>query len=173
MTWKLNMGCGDKPLADHVNADSIHLPGVTLVCDFSRKPWPFKDNSFLQIQAINVLEHLPNTLSSMEEIWRVCKDGATIHIRVPHFKSHNAFKDPTHKSYFTEDSFEYFSRGKISWYSHARFDILKVTKVYQYHVDKYIRRPFPRLLRFVEKFFHNTIEAIEFDLRAVKQPKHT
>jgi len=162
------MGCGKKIFPDYINADCIHIPKMSVYCDFSFKNFPFKDNSFSNIIALNILEHLPDTVKVMEEIWRISKPGAEVFIKVPHYKSSNAFKDPTHKSYFTEDSFEYFDKGKISWYSKAQFKVVKVNKIYQYHIDRYVRRIFPRLLRFVEKFFDNTIESIEFKLVAVK-----
>ena len=165
---KLNMGCGKDVLTGWVNADRVALPGVNILCDFSSTPFPFKNDRFSEIRAVNLLEHLPDTVKTMEEIWRVCKTGARIHIRVPHYKSSNAYKDPTHRSFFTEDSFEYFDKGSISWYSSARFKVKSVRKVYQYHVDRYIKRPFPRLLPFVERHFDNTVESIEFELEAIK-----
>ena len=167
MEWKLNMGCGTDILAGYVNADSIELLGVSVLSDFSKR-FPFKDDSFSVVNAVNVIEHLPDTVRVMEEIWRVSGAGAKIHIKVPHYKSSNAFKDPTHRSFFTEDSFEYFDSGKISWYSKAKFKVAKVRKIYQYHIDKYVRRQLPRLLPFVERFFDNTVESIEFDLVVVK-----
>lgn len=167
MDWKLNMGCGRDIIDGYVNADSVGLPGVSLISDFSR-PFPFRDNSFSAVNAVNVIEHLPDTVRVMEEIWRVSKAGAKIHIKVPHYKSSNAFKDPTHRSFFTEDSFEYFDSGEISWYSKARFKVSSVKKIYQYHIERYVRRPLPRLLPFVERFFDNTVESLEFDLVVVK-----
>ena len=167
MDWKLNMGCGTDIIAGYVNADNVELPGVSVLSDFSDR-FPFKDGSFSVVNAVNVIEHLPDTVRVMEEIWRVSKAGAKLHIKVPHYKSSNAFKDPTHKSFFTEDSFEYFDSGKISWYSKAKFKVANVRKIYQYHIEKYIRRPLPWLLPFVERFFDNTVESIEFDLVAVK-----
>ncbi len=162
------MGCGKNMLPDHVNADLVALPGITVTCDFAHTPFPFKNGAFSEVIALDILEHLPDTVAVMEEIWRVCKDGAKVRIKVPHYKSSNAYKDPTHRSYFTEDTFEYFDKGAISWYSNARFKVKNVKKTYQYHIDRYIRRPFPRLLPFVERHFDNTVESIEFELVAVK-----
>jgi SAM-dependent methyltransferase len=161
------MGCGRDILDCYVNADSIGLPGVALVADFSR-PFPFKDNSFSMVNAVNVIEHLPDTVKVMEEIWRVSKAGARVHIKVPHYKSSNAFKDPTHRSFFTEDSFEYFDTGRISRYSKAKFRVAEVKKTQQYDIDRFVRRPLPPLLPFVERFQDSTIEGLEFDLVAAK-----
>ena len=44
----------------------------------------------------------------MEEVNRICSKGATVKIIVPYFRSVWAFIDPTHKNFFTVDSFSYF-----------------------------------------------------------------
>ena len=62
---KLNVGCGKDIRPDFVNLDVAPLPGVDVVHDLTRKPWPFEDKRFDHIELINVLEHLP-TLDAVE-----------------------------------------------------------------------------------------------------------
>jgi hypothetical protein len=58
----------------------------------------------------------------MEEIHRVCKPGARVHITVPHFSSANAFTDPTHRHQFSFSTFDYFGEAHgLAFYSKARF----------------------------------------------------
>src|SRR5216683_1108030 len=56
---KLQLGCGHNLRVGWVNHDVIALPGVDVVHDLRQCPWPFPDQSFEQVYADNVLEHLP------------------------------------------------------------------------------------------------------------------
>lgn len=165
---RLNLGCGRDIRAGYVNVDRIRLPGVELIVDFSRFPWPFKDNAIEEVVAIHLLEHLPDTIRVMEELHRITRDRATVTIEVPHYKHSNAYKDPTHVRFFTEGSFDYFGADERSYYTHARFRVANVQKVYEYHVDRYIRRPFPRILPWVERYLDNTVEKLVFTLVSEK-----
>ena len=44
---------------------------------------PFADNTFSDVWMNHVFEHLNDPVRSMDEIWRVCQDGATVEIRGP------------------------------------------------------------------------------------------
>ena len=167
-SWRLNVGSGLNPKAGYVNADRVRLPRMDIICDFSRRPFPFRNNAFDTIHMAHVLEHLPDTIGTMEEIYRIAKPLATVIVEVPHYKHSDAFQDPTHVRFFTEHTFDYFGKDPKSYYSKARFDIVKVEKVYNWHIAKYIGRPLPRLLPWIEQFFDNTVKSLTFTLRAVK-----
>lgn len=162
--WRLNLGSGRDVRPGYVNVDRVRLSGVDLICDFRRFPWPFRDDSIDEVLAIHVVEHLPDTIRVMEEIYRITRSGASVTIEVPHYKHSNAYKDPTHVRFFTEESFDYFGKEQRSYYTHARFHVAGVEKVHEYHVDRYVRRLFPRLLPWVERYFDNTVEKIVFRL---------
>ena len=161
---KLNMGCGRDLRPGYLNADDKALAGIDVLCDFSRFPWPFKDDAFEEVLAVHVLEHLPDTVRVMEEIHRVTTPGARSTIEVPHYKHSNAYKDPTHVRFFTEETFDYFGKDPRSYYSKARFDVTSVEKVHEYHIDKYVKRRFPRILPWVERYLDNTVEKLIFTL---------
>ncbi|TLZ70163.1 MAG: class I SAM-dependent methyltransferase [Methanobacteriota archaeon] len=165
---KLNMGSGPRSKVGFVNADLHAMAGVDLLCNFSRFPWPFKDSVFDEVHATDVIEHLPDTVRVMEEIHRVTRPGARIVIKVPHYKHANAFKDPTHVRFFTEGSFDYFGKNEYSYYTKARFNILSVEKIHEYHIGKYVKRLFPRLLPWVERYLDQTVESLVFTLQTVK-----
>ena len=109
---KINLGGGNERIPGFTNVDILPLPNVDIVCDLNGK-LPLADNSIEEIYASHILEHLPNTVKIVEELYRICQPGATIKIKSPYFKSDGAFKDPTHVSFFTEQTFDYFDRGKI------------------------------------------------------------
>lgn len=120
----LNLGCGRKPRAGAVNLDRTSRVGPDVVHDLNVRPWPFADDTFEQVYAMDVIEHLDDVPASMEELHRICRHGATIEIAVPHFSSANAFTDPTHRHFFSHATFRYFDAAHpLAFYSHARFRV--------------------------------------------------
>ncbi len=119
---KLNLGCGKDVKEGYINLDSTKLPGVDVVHDLNKYPWPFRDNEFDEIYASHILEHLDNLPRAMEEIWRITKPNGRVIIRVPHFSCGVSYRDPTHKILFSYFTFEYFEKGE---YGLPRFKILK------------------------------------------------
>jgi SAM-dependent methyltransferase len=120
----LNLGCGRKVFPDAVNLDVTPRTNPDVVHDLNQVPWPFADDSFNELRAYDILEHLDDLLSVMEEVHRVCKAGATVKITVPHYSSSNAFTDPTHRHFFSLCSFDYFTEeNATSFYSRARLRI--------------------------------------------------
>jgi 2-polyprenyl-3-methyl-5-hydroxy-6-metoxy-1,4-benzoquinol methylase len=43
------------------------------------------------VHAYDVLEHVDDVAETLEEIHRICRPGASLHVTVPHFSSANAF----------------------------------------------------------------------------------
>src|SRR5207237_10160930 len=86
------------------------------------RPWPLPADHFREVLANDVIEHLDDIVGSMQEIHRVCRDGAVVRITVPHFSCANAFTDPTHRHYFGWFSFNYFTgEHEFAFYSSLRF----------------------------------------------------
>jgi hypothetical protein len=107
---KLNLGCCDAPLAGFVNVDRVAGPGVDVLVDL-RNPWPCADDSVDHIRAWDVIEHLPDKIHTMNEIWRVLAPGGTAEIVVPTTDGSGAFQDPTHTSFWNRRSFLYYEAG--------------------------------------------------------------
>ena len=132
---KLHLGCGRTKRAGFIGVDIVDVEGVDTVHDLTVFPYPFAADSVDEVLMRNVLEHLPNTLKVMEEIWRVCSNGARIEICVPYYNSHCASTDPTHVKYFSENTFDYFTvdgaanYSFYNYYTHARFQICKIEAV--------------------------------------------
>jgi len=111
--YRLNVGCGRNIKEGWVNLDSIALPGVDLVCDLENlrgTPIGLPDETVEQFLLSHVIEHIRDSLSLMQELWRLAIPGAIAVIRVPHGGSDDAWEDPTHvRSYFA-GSFGFFSQ---------------------------------------------------------------
>jgi SAM-dependent methyltransferase len=118
----LNLGAGRKRRSDAVNVDLVAATKPELVWDLNRLPWPLPSDHFREVLAYDVIEHLEDVISAMEEIHRICLPGAIVRITLPHFSCANAFTDPTHRHYFSVFSFHYFT-GENQWefYTGCRF----------------------------------------------------
>lgn len=108
---KLNFGCGEKILSGYVNVDIVNIPGVDIVINLEKTPYPFNDEEFDEIYADNVLEHLEHFIPIMQELHRILKQQGKLIIKVPHFTSHDAWAHPQHTRAFTYESFDFFTRG--------------------------------------------------------------
>lgn len=97
---KLNLGSGQNPREGYLNVDKFPQGNPDIVMDLEATPWTFDDNSVDEILLNHVLEHLGATVDTffgiIKEMYRVCKNGATIQINVPHPKHDNFINDPTH-----------------------------------------------------------------------------
>lgn len=105
----LHLGSGNKYDPVAVNIDLVATTKPDIVHDLVVRPWPVPDDHFTEVWAYDVIEHLDNVVAAMEEIHRVCRDGAVVKITVPHFSCCNAFTDITHRHYFSAKSFDYFT----------------------------------------------------------------
>jgi len=129
---KLNLGSGKDKREGFVNLDVVKMDGVDVVWDLNEYPYPFKDGEFDYIEARDILEHLDDLVSVMEELHRILKKGGELFIRVPDGRIPEAvWDDPTHKRGFTHRTFDYFDPTTFSgqnygFYSKAKFKVVKI-----------------------------------------------
>ena len=104
---RIDLGGGRRPGAltlAAVNAD------ITASLDTGL---PLRDNAVDEVFAEGALEHVGDFVGALEELWRVAKPGALIHLRLPHASSPWATsRDPRHQRQYTIETFEYFAPGR-------------------------------------------------------------
>jgi len=124
----INLGCNGSRIPGSIGVDVIpRAKTVDIVHDLNTYPYPFKGNYADEIHLYHVLEHLDNSIETIEEIYRILKPGGILYLRVPHFSSLYAWGDITHKKAFSIYAFDIFdaNRDYKEWgYTNARFEIL-------------------------------------------------
>lgn len=106
---KLDLG-GGIPGTDKRGYKVVDIAGDYDVYADLNKKWPFEDNSVGVVNASHLFEHLPDKHHSMKELHRVLADKAWAFIEVPSTDGRGAFMDPTHVSYWNQNSFFYYTR---------------------------------------------------------------
>jgi Methyltransferase domain len=123
----LDIGCGRDKLPGAIGIDANPRSDADLVHNLDVRPWPLADSSFDHVRAQDILEHVEEFFGVMEEVFRICRDGATVEVRMPFMSSLNFATDPTHRRAGTSGTFDYFDPekplGRYS-YSLARFDLI-------------------------------------------------
>jgi SAM-dependent methyltransferase len=113
-------------LVKQVGYQSVDLKDADINTDLN-EPWPFEDNSVGVIRAFDVFEHLKNPLHTMKELYRVLAPGGYAFIQVPSTDGRGAFQDPTHVSFWNENSFLYYTQTPWAKYidTPVRFQTLR------------------------------------------------
>lgn len=104
----VDLGCGSRKPEGYIGVDIYPWPQVDIVADLSEK-FPFPDNTVDEVRAHDFIEHLPDRINTMNEIWRICKPNGIVDILVPSTDGRGAFQDPTHVSYWNLNSFMYYA----------------------------------------------------------------
>ncbi len=184
---RLNLGCGMTRLDGYVNVDRFGEPDVRH--DLEVVPWPWPDDSVSEILLSHVLEHLGHNpivyLEIMKEMYRVCQDGATIRIAVPHHRHEHFANDPTHVRAVTADGLTLFSQrlnrqwiaqgvanSPLGIYLGIDFELsevkLKPSELW-YRMDSQNPVGFGALVQ-MSALYNNLIEEVQMVLRPVKPP---
>ena len=108
--FRVDLGCGPRKPEGYFGIDRHPWPGVDQVADLTLGI-PLGDDSVDELRAFDIVEHLPEPILTMNEIWRVLKPGGIAEIFVPSTDGRGAFQDPTHKSFWNPNSFAYYRHG--------------------------------------------------------------
>jgi SAM-dependent methyltransferase len=123
----LDLGCGARKWPGSVGVDLSPDTAADVVHDLDEFPYPFEDGSFDQVLMQDVIEHVREPLRVMEELERICRPGARIHLRTPHFSSALAYGDPTHRHVFSADGVRTLAAPRFSHYTGVRLHVVHVT----------------------------------------------
>ena len=123
----LDVGCGSSKHPGAVGLDISADTDADVVHDLDDLPLPFEDASFDQVLMQDVIEHVAEPIRLMEELHRICRAGARIQLRTPHFSSALAYGDPTHRHYFGRIAIESLAEPRFAHYTAIRFRVVHIT----------------------------------------------
>lgn len=119
---RLNIGAGKTTWGD-VRVDINRTDAVHALGDMHSLP--FSDDTFAEVLMDNVLEHSEATTEILEEVYRILRPGGIVYIYVPYYNASGAYGDPTHRSFFSEQSFDYYLKdSKYDFYSDISFELV-------------------------------------------------
>lgn len=168
---KLDLACGQRKQAGFEGVDIAPGPGIDFVLDLEKFPWePFKDHSVEEVYCSHYIEHTPDLMKFMDEIWRVCKDGAKVTFLCPYYTSIRAWQDPTHKRIISEATFLYFQKG---WREANKLDHYQiksdftVTQMVVYFNPPWDKRT-EEARQFAQQHYWNVVSDLLVELKAIK-----
>lgn len=143
---KLNMGCGHNRMEGFINVDSAPECAPDVVLDLEQLPWPWPDDTATVVMFNHSLEHIGRDprvfLAMIKELYRICRDGAQVHINVPHPRHDDFINDPTHVrpitpallTLFDHDQNDQWQRDRaanspLAHYLHVDFKVTKIETV--------------------------------------------
>lgn len=130
-TWAKNSGLRIVELGGRMAAkagyETVDLRDSDIIADLN-DPWPFEDGSVGVVRAFDVFEHLTDSIHTMKELYRVLAPGGYAFIQVPSTDGRGAFQDPTHKTFWNQNSFLYYTTAQKNHYIDCpvRFQAMKL-----------------------------------------------
>ena len=103
----IDLGGAHNPATGYKTID-LHEP-ADYVGDIFDVLASFDDGSVGVIRAVDFLEHIPDKIRLWNEMYRVLAHGGMIFSLTPSTDGRGAFQDPTHNSFYNENSFWYFA----------------------------------------------------------------
>lgn len=131
LKWSKDQGLECLDLGGGINKSngykSVDIDNADILTDLNSH-WPFADESVGVIRAYDIFEHLQVPLFTMQEVYRVLAPGGYALIQVPSTDGRGAFQDPTHVSFWNENSFLYYTNNHWARYvtPHVRFQVLYI-----------------------------------------------
>ena len=174
----LDVGCGPRKFPDSIGIDMNPNTAADVLCNLDAGALPFRDDSFDQVRAVHLIEHVENVISTIEEFHRVTRAGGTIYLVTPHYTDFSSFCDPTHRWHLNTFSFWYFYpdglHGESSWYTQARLRQrhlrVRLLQVWRYLGFEFLVNHSLRFRRFWEFYLCYMIrgKVMEFELEVLK-----
>ncbi len=108
---RINIGGGYKRYEGFLNLDMDSHTNPDYVVNLEKDRLPFEDSTIDEVKAHHILEHMGEGFFFLiQELYRVCKDGAIIDIVVPHHRHDIFLADPTHRRPILIEGLRLFSK---------------------------------------------------------------
>jgi SAM-dependent methyltransferase len=123
----LDVGCGQNKTPGAIGIDSNPKTHADVIHDLGVVPYPFADNEFDEIVSYHVIEHVPDVMAFVTELYRITRPGGKMKFVTPHYTNPDWASDPTHRNHLNSYSFQYFteSRQLFPFYTDVRLKPLR------------------------------------------------
>jgi hypothetical protein len=180
---KIIIGAGDERVDGYVTLDYDEKLNPDYIIDLEKDKLPFDDNTVETVLAHHIFEHLgEGFFHCVKELYRVCKHGAIIDVKVPHPKHWTFIADPTHRRPILPETFQLFSKKYNVWLkenNHAStrlaehydvdFELLSVDEIpLDFYKTEFEGKPVDYVKRYLEEH-NNIIFEIHFRLVVIKE----
>ena len=125
----VDLGCGNvkRGQGEIIGIDMSKDSVADIICNLGFEKIPLPDNYADLVIAHHFLEHLPFVVWYKEEevwkrhlpviflfreIWRILKPDGLFEVTVPCYPNRVCFQDPTHQSFWTDETLNYFVGDK-------------------------------------------------------------
>ncbi len=108
MMLRLDFAGSDEAGGRTVRVAAAAAPGVAIIAEAGPR-LPFHDSSVDEIFLGRAIAYRGDVFESLDELWRVCKAGALIHLTLPHASSALAVsRDPRPRPLLTLNTFNFY-----------------------------------------------------------------
>lgn len=172
----LDVGCGIRKFPGSIGIDCNASSNADVLCNLDHFPYPFVSDTFDQIRAIHVIEHVADVIKAIEEFHRLSRKGGRILIATPHYTDFSSFCDPTHRWHLNSYSFRYFGEDNagFGYYSPVKLREIsvrvKVLALWRYLGFELLINHWPRFRKFWEHYLCFVVrgKVLEFEFEVVK-----
>ncbi len=112
MTKTLDVGCGDNKMEGAIGLDNNPRTAADVIHDLGVIPYPFPDNEFDLVVSNHVVEHVPDVMAFIGELYRITRNGGRIRLLTPHYTNPDWANDPTHRNHINSYTFNTFMPGR-------------------------------------------------------------
>lgn len=108
----LDVGCGANKTEGAIGLDNNPRTNADVIHDLGELPYPFPDNDFDLVVSNHVVEHVPDVMAFITELYRVTRAGGRIKLLTPHYTNPDWANDPTHRNHINSYTFNTFLAGR-------------------------------------------------------------
>jgi len=108
----LDVGCGANKTEGAIGLDNNPRTNADVIHDLGELPYPFPDNEFDLVVSNHVVEHVPDVMAFITELYRVTRHGGRIKLLTPHYTNPDWANDPTHRNHINSYTFNTFMAGR-------------------------------------------------------------
>jgi hypothetical protein len=189
---KIDLACGQAKREDFFGVDVMPTEEADALCDLRQFPWHVTrvgagkslwvpNDYFEEAHCSHYVEHTPmgdpdGLIQFMDELYRVCRDGAKVSIIHPYVKNDRAFWDPTHRRFIHEVTWYYFNR---EWREQQKLDHYPIQSNYEIVVvqglgiEQGISLRNEQAQAFARQHYWNAVADLAVELKVVKTKEGT